>query len=214
MPCSAACTRRGRGACRPKARPCLWDLPLRGGFAHHHTTDQTRFALELVHNGGTGGRPTSDGLDATAYPSGVIGTQVEIAESVAPLIVWRRELRPDSGGPGRHRGGHGQIIEVGSSEHAPFQFAGALDRIAYPARGRDGGRDGARGIVRLGSGAPLEGKGEQDIPAGERLLVETPGGGGYGDPAERDAARLAADLRSGLVTPEAARRDYPTARED
>ena len=186
----------------------LWDLPLRGGFGLYHGGNQTRFALEMVHNGGTGGRPQSDGLDATAFPSGVIGTQVELAESVAPLIVWRRELRPDSGGAGAFRGGHGQIIEIGSSEEAPIQFAAALDRIRFPARGREGGRDGAPGVVRLASGRPLDGKGEQDIPPGERIRMETPGGGGYGDPSLRDPARIAADLESGLVTARGAGRDY------
>ena len=189
----------------------LWDLPLRGGFGLYHGTNQTRFALELVHNGGTGGRPASDGLDATAYPSGVIGTQVELAESVAPLIVWRRELRPDSGGAGTHRGGHGQVIEIGSSEDAPIQLAAALDRIKYPARGRDGGRNGASGILRLSSGRPLNGKGEQDIPPGDRIWMETPGGGGYGDPSLRDPALIDADLKNGLVTADGAEKDYGVA---
>jgi len=192
----------------------LWDLSLRGGFGHHQGANQTQFAMELVHNGGTGGRPQGDGLDATAYPSGVMGSQVEMTESTAPLIVWRRELRPDSGGPGRYRGGHGQIIEIGSSEEAPFQLAAALDRIVYPARGREGGGDGACGIVRLSSGIPLNGKGEQDIPPDDRLWVETPGGGGYGDPAERDPAAIAADLRDGLVTSEAAQEHYGFANKD
>jgi len=188
----------------------LWDLSLRGGFGHHQGGNQTPFAMELVHNGGTGGRPESDGLDATAYPSGVMGSQVEMVESASPLIVWRRELRPDSGGAGKHRGGNGQIIEISSSEGAPFQLAAALDRITYPARGRAGGHNGAPGILRLSSGKPMNGKGEQDIPPDDRLWVETPGGGGYGDPAEREPALIEADLRSGLVTPESAARDYGT----
>ncbi|MBC6438827.1 MAG: hydantoinase B/oxoprolinase family protein [Rhodospirillales bacterium] len=186
----------------------LWDLSLRGGFGHHQGENRTRFAMELVHNGGTGGRPTRDGLDATAYPSGVMGSQVEMVESTCPLVVWRRELRPDSGGAGKYRGGHGQVMEIGSSEEAPFQLAAALDRITYPARGRAGGHDGAPGVLRLSSGKPMNGKGEQDIPPGDRLWVETPGGGGYGDPAERDTPLIEADLRSELVSAGAAARDY------
>ena len=85
---------------------CLWDLPLRGGYSVG--AGSTRFASELVHNGGTGARPGSDGLSATAYPSGVMGSLVEITESVAPLIVWRREYRQDSAGAGQYRGGLGQ----------------------------------------------------------------------------------------------------------
>ncbi len=189
----------------------LWDLSLRGGFGHHHASNQSKFAMELVHNGGTGGRPNADGLDATAYPSGVLGSQVEMTESTAPLIVWRRELRPDSGGAGQYRGGNGQIIEIGSSEEAPFQLAAALDRITYPARGRAGGKDGAPGILRLSSGKPMNGKGEQDIPPDDRLWVETPGGGGYGSADRRDAKAIAADAQSGLVSREAATRDYGSA---
>ena len=203
------CLHRARpGSVPAEGTSVLWDLSLRGGFGIYHSSGQTRFALEMVHNGGTGARPSSDGLDATAFPSGVIGTQVELAESVAPLIVWRRELRPDSGGAGRHRGGHGQIIEVGSAENATLQIAAAFDRVTFPARGRDGGSNGACGTVRLSSGRHLNGKGEQDIPPDETLRIETPGGGGYGDPAARDPGLIAADLKSGLVTPAAARRDY------
>ena len=94
-------------------------------------------------------------------------------------------------------------------ENATLQLAAAFDRITYPPRGRDGGHNGARGIVRLSSGRALNGKGEQDIPPDETLQIESPGGGGYGDPAARDPALIAADLRSGLVTPAAAaKRDY------
>src|SRR5207244_872550 len=72
------------------------------------------FMMAVTSNGGTGARPDKDGLSATAYPSGVHGTPVEIAESQTPLIFWKKELRPGSGGAGRTQGGHGQIIEIGS----------------------------------------------------------------------------------------------------
>src|SRR5690242_19052982 len=98
---------------------CLWNLNVRG---------QTRsgaggnygFSMAVTSNGGTGARFAKDGLSATAYPSGVRGTPVEIAETQTPLIFWRKELRPDSGGAGRTRGGLGQIIEVGTGIDAPF----------------------------------------------------------------------------------------------
>jgi N-methylhydantoinase B len=77
-----------------------------------------------------------------------------------------------------------------------------------PARGRDGGRDGATGRVHLASGAELRAKGRQSVPAGERLVLEMPGGGGYGDPRERAPARVARDVRNGLVSRDAALRDY------
>jgi N-methylhydantoinase B len=139
-------------------------------------------------------------LSATAYPSGVRGTPVEIAETQTPLIFWRKELRPDSGGAGRTRGGLGQIIEVGSGVDAPFDILAAFDRIDHPPRGRDGGCDGEAGYVGLKSGQKLRGKGFQTVPPDDRLVVLTPGGAGIGDPKQRAAASVQDDVESGLVS--------------
>ena len=180
---------------------CLWNLNVRG---------QTRsgaggnygFSMAVTSNGGTGARFAKDGLSATAYPSGVRGTPVEIAETQTPLIFWRKELRPDSGGAGRARGGLGQIIEVGSGVDAPFDILAAFDRIDHPPRGRDGGRDGEVGYVGLKSGQKLRGKGFQTVPPDDRLLVMTPGGAGIGDPRERAPQSVRDDVESGLVSGE------------
>ena len=137
---------------------------------------------------------------ATAYPSGVRGTPVEIAESQTPLIFWKKELRPNSGGVGRTQGGHGQIIEIGSGIDRPWDILAAFDRIEHPPRGRDGGHDGAAGYVGLASGARLRGKGMQLVAPGDRLVVLTPGGGGIGAPAERKPEQVARDLADGLVS--------------
>ena len=187
---------------------CMYDLPMRGGFDADSNAKATRFAVELTHNGGTGARPGKDGLSATAFPSGVYGSQVEVTESTAPLLLRRRELRPDSGGAGRYRGGLGQIIEVQSSEEMPFDFFGTVDRVKYPARGCFGGGDGAPGHLRLGSGQLLRGKGKQRIPAGEVLVFQTPGGGGYGDPRKRPPVEVARDYAAGLISKAALKRDY------
>ena len=120
-----------------RARPC--DAGGEGG--------NYGFGMAITSNGGTGARPDKDGLSATAYPSGVRGTPVEIAETQTPLIFWRKEFRPDSGGAGRTRGGLGQIMEIESGIAEPFDLLAAFDRIDYPARGRDGGGDGAAGFV-------------------------------------------------------------------
>ena len=185
---------------------CLWNLNVRG---------QTRggqskygFSMAITSNGGTGARPDKDGLSATAYPSGVRGTPVEIAETQTPLIFWRKELRPDSGGAGRTRGGMGQVIEIESGVEAPFELLAAFDRIDNPPRGRDGGRDGAAGYVGLKSGARMKGKGFQEIPPGDRMLVLTPGGAGIGDPRARDRAQIARDVTDGLVSLDTAREVY------
>ena len=186
----------------------MWDLPVRSAFDATRKSNASAFAAELTHNGGTGARPTKDGLSATAYPSGVWGSQVEITESVTPLRVRRRELRPDSGGAGTHRGGLGQVLEVESREKAPFRFLPSVERIRFPARGRNGGSDGAAGRITLESGAVLPGKGDHVIPGGDCLVFETPGGAGYGPPASREPRAVHRDVRDGLVTPDRARTLY------
>ncbi|MCU4182007.1 hydantoinase B/oxoprolinase family protein [Bosea sp. BH3] len=177
---------------------CLWNLNVRGR-THAGAQGNYGFAMAVTSNGGTGARFDKDGLSATAYPSGVKGTPVEIAETQTPLIFWKKELRPGSGGEGRTRGGHGQIIEIESGVAAPFEILAAFDRIDHPPRGRDGGKDGAAGYVGLKSGRKLKGKGFQEIPPGDRLVVLTPGGAGIGDPAERDTTLIARDVEDELV---------------
>ena len=179
---------------------CLWNLNVRGVAAE--SDGNYGFSMAVTSNGGTGARPARDGLSATAYPSGVKGTPVEIAEAITPLVFRRKELRPDSGGAGRTRGGLGQVIEIESRIGKPFELLAAFDRIDHPARGVEGGGDGAAGAVSLASGATLKGKGFQTIPPGDRLVVLTPGGGGIGPAAERAEDALARDLAEGYVTAE------------
>ena len=188
---------------------CLWNLNVRGQ-TRSGAGSNYGFSMAVTSNGGTGARFDKDGLSATAYPSGVRGTPVEIAETQTPLIFWRKELRPNSGGAGRTRGGLGQIIELGSGVDAPFELLAAFDRIAFPPRGRDGGKDGVAGYVGLKSGQTLKGKGFQTIPPGDRLVVMTPGGAGIGAPAERAEAAIAADIEEGLVSRDIAATVYGT----
>ena len=136
------------------------------------------------------------------------GTPVEIAETQTPLIFWRKELRTDSGGPGATRGGLGQCIEIENGEAAPFSLLASFDRVDNAPRGRDGGKAGLPGTVGLADGTVLRGKGTQVIPPGARLILNTPGGGGIGDPARRAPDRVAADLADGLVSPQSAASTY------
>ena len=125
---------------------------------------------------------------------------MEIAETQSPVIFWRKEFRPDSGGAGRTRGGLGQVIEIESAEAMPFALVSSFDRVIFPARGQGGGEDGALGEVGLASGRVFPGKGRHDVPAGERMILKTPGGAGLGSAAERDPAAVARDLEDGVVT--------------
>lgn len=158
---------------------CLWNLNVRGAVKGG-SGGNYGFTMAVTSNGGTGARPHANGLSATAYPSGVKGTPVEIAEQITPLIFWKKELRDNSGGEGRTRGGHGQVIEIESGIGEPFELLAAFDRIEHPPRGRLGGKPGAAGSVGLADGTRLKGKGTQVIQPGQRLVVKTPGGGGMG----------------------------------
>lgn len=187
---------------------CMYDLPLRHA-PEAVSRGGTQFALELVFSGGTGARPSLDGLSATAFPSGVWGSQVETTEAVAPVLITRRELRQDSGGPGRLRGGLGQDIEIRSSTGEDFMLFLSVERIANPAKGRHGGLAGAPGRIRLGPDGPdLPGKGEVRIGGGETLIFQTPGGGGFGPPDERSPLAVRQDVRDELVSARAAQHVY------
>ncbi len=188
----------------------LWSLKLIAGHGLTGIGDKagTPFMTMSFHSGGAGARPRQDGLSATPFPSGVRNVPVEATEAITPLVIWRKELREDSGGAGRQRGGLGQVMEVGSRENAAFGLFASFERVKYPARGRNGGGPGARGSVRLASGAELGPKGLQVVPAGDRVIVSMPGGGGMGTPTERDPDAIKRDIQLGYVTETAARTEY------
>ena len=194
----------------------LWNPPLRGGSS---VSGQARgnkpvigdFEIITFNSGGTGARPLQDGLNATAFPSGVRTMPVEATENVAPLIIWRKELKPDSGGAGRTRGGAGQIMEIGTKGDLEFSVNASFDRIAHAPKGREGGKDGARGVVKQKSGVTLRTKGFQIIPDGDRLILELPGGAGMGNPTTREPELVARDVQDGLVSIENARSIYCVA---
>jgi N-methylhydantoinase B len=139
-------------------------------------------------------------MSSTAFPSGVHTMPIEATEQTGPIVIWRKELRPDSGGDGRQRGGLGQIIEIEPWEGHEFDFSAMFDRVNHPAKGRDGGSDGAAGVVALDDGTVMRPKGWQHVPAGRRLILKAPGGGGFGPPAERSAEARQADRMAGYVT--------------
>ena len=147
------------------------------------------------HSGGAGARPQADGLSATAFPSGVRNMPVEVNEIGSPLVFWRKEFRRDSGGQGKYRGGLGQVIELENRQGRDFSISATYERTVYPARGRHGGGPGALGRLSLDDGTEVRSKGRSVISGDRRLIVEFPGGGGYGDPAERSPEAEARDLQ-------------------
>ena len=162
--------------------------------------DGRRAEMLMFNSGGMGARPGLDGLSATAFPSGVMTMPIEATEQTGPIVVWRKELRPDSGGEGEFRGGLGQIMEIEALPGHQFDFSAMFDRVTHPARGRNGGADGTPGAVRLDDGTKMQPKGWQHVPPGRRLVLEMPGGGGYGDPGARSREARATDFTRGYVT--------------
>jgi N-methylhydantoinase B len=179
----------------------IWLTTIRG-------RGDNRFVSVFFAAGGMGARPSKDGLSATSFPSGIATTPVEVVETTSPVVVRRKELRPDSGGPGRERGGLGQAIELEVRTGEPYAVSVLADRMRFPAEGYAGGGPGATAAFRTSEGGTPDPKTTQLLPAGSRFTLELPGGGGFHDPAERDRAALAEDVAEGLVSPEAAERDY------
>jgi N-methylhydantoinase B len=178
----------------------IWVLAMSGeGGAGAAASPRRPFQVMSIGIGGMGARPTKDGLSCTAFPSGVGSIPVEVTEASSPLMFHRRELLPGSGGAGRWRGGLGGVIEIAHRHGGAFSVSAAtFDRRDFAARGRAGGADGRAGVARLDDGTVLHGKGVHEIPPGRRLVIELPGGGGWGPPQARDEACRAADAEEGL----------------
>lgn len=173
--------------------------------------DGQTFSYVTFTAGGMGARPDKDGLSATAFPSGIRGTPVEIIESSSPIIIHQKELKPDSGGPGKYRGGLGQVIRIGVRTGNPWRFPTMYDRTRFAPRGLAGGGDGAKGGIYLNGTQPLAPKHMYNLEPDDIVTLHLPGGGGYGDPAQRDPQQVLADVINGYVSPESARRDYLVA---
>ena len=174
---------------------CLWNITFRGK-TDRGANNNSLFAVTAVVNGGTGARPNKDGLSATAYPSGVKGTPVEINEAVAPLLFLKKEYNPGSCGKGKYNGGLGQVIEIKSAIDEDMDLLASFDRIKFPARGRLSGSNGKPGQVSIKGKGKLNGKGTQLIKAGDILQIYTPGGAGLGDYSEREQSLLDKDLEN------------------
>lgn len=185
----------------------IWNPSLRG-----RTAGGQPFAAVTFNAGGAGAQADRDGWNATAFPSGVKTMPVEAVEASAPILIRRKELRADSGGVGRQRGGLGQVIEIECD--GPMLANAMFDRIVHPPRGRDGGSDGARGVARVRSGKAFASKGLQEVGAGDALILELPGGGGFGPASERDPPAVRSDVADGYVSARAAREDYGVDVDD
>lgn len=139
---------------------------------------------------------------------------IEATEHAGPVIIWRKELRPDSGGAGRTRGGLGQYMEVGAQDGYEFDIQAMFDRRDHPARGRRGGQNGAPTTISQDDGSAMQAKGKQHVPHGRKVVMAFPGGAGYGDPADRPKDLVRRDLAREYISAETAQREYGLTEDE
>ncbi len=166
----------------------------------------------IIRGGGMGAGRDSDGNYIYTFPANGAGTPVEIFESDTPLIVEKRELLADSAGPGKMKGGLGKrvVFKVPDDSYAPttpVKLGMQAGRHEYPPEGLFGGRPGGRAHF-LVNGAPGNPYGLTQLMPGDVVTIDAPGGGGYGDPLDRDPERVREDVTEGYVTLEAAKKEY------
>ena len=166
------------------------------------------FSYAFFSAGGMGARPGVDGLSATAFPSGIRGVPAEAIEAVSPVMMLKRELRPDSGGAGKYRGGLGQEIVLKVDGDRPAQHSCMYDRTQCAARGAQGGKDGATGEIVLSDGSRPHPKGKYLLQPGQTVTLRLPGGGGFYSPLERPPQQVLEDVRQGRVSLASAKQDY------
>ncbi|MFH6781006.1 MULTISPECIES: hydantoinase B/oxoprolinase family protein [Methylobacterium] len=184
-----------------------------------HRADGSRWVMFSFFGGGLGGNPETDGLSHANNPiSTATIPPVEILEAAYPVVFTQWALRPDSAGAGAHRGGLGAVYEIETLTDADVFLLGERGKVA--PFGVKGGHSAA--LNRFAWQAPegwasppmVSKVTDVRIRAGERVRLETPGGGGFGHPAERDREALQRDLRLGYVSREAAARDYDLTTGD
>jgi len=171
----------------------------------------------IIRGGGLGASSRMDGHHCAIFPANGANTPVEILESDTPLIVKARELVCDSGGPGRRRGGIGRKMVLAvprgtGAPQAPTTIAVQAGRYIYPPEGLFGGRSGATARF-LRNADKADPSGLTFCDNGDTISFYSAGGGGYGDPLDRDPAAVAQDVRLGYVSLERARRDYGVIME-
>jgi N-methylhydantoinase B len=165
--------------------------------------DGKKYGAALLLAGGIGANSWRDGLSAAPFPSNAAATSVEMVEATTPLLFRRRELRADSGGAGRFRGGLGAVTEVEVRGERNCVVSVMTDRVDHPPLGFAGGGSGAPNRVTR-DGEQLPSKSRSTLMPGQLLSLQTAGGAGFGPPEQRDPALAARDVEMGYVTGEQA----------
>jgi len=180
----------------------LWNVYFKG---QHE--DGRPFVKMFFMNGGHGARPHQDGPACLSFPSNVATVPIEQFENSVPLLITEKSLLADSGGAGQFRGGPAQRVCFQTTSDHPIAMTIRHERVKFPPRGLLGGGPGAAGRDYV-NGESIPAKVRVDLQPNDKVTFETPGGGGMGPVQARDPDAIQADLDSGLVTAEGARRDY------
>ena len=187
---------------------CNFQVSLRPSSTYNSLYKAQRAEVLMFNSGGSGARPTLDGMNATAFPSGVMTMPIEATEHTGPIIIWKKELRPDSGGVGKFRGGLGQLITIGAYEGYEFDVSLMFDRVHNPPLGRKGGLPGGATVVTKDDGSKLRGKGIQFVEEGRVVEMSLPGGAGYGAPKDRLRALVLRDVILGYISIQSAKEHF------
>ncbi len=181
----------------------LWNVY----FAGRHDDDRGNFVKMFFMNGGHGGRANGDGPGCLSFPSNVSNQPIEAFEHQVPMLVREKAFIPDSGGAGKYRGGNAQRLVFEARGDNPITMTIRHERISYPPRGLLGGLPGRAGVDMINDEV-IEAKSRSILENGDRVVFETPGGGGLFPPTERDKSLINQDIESGLTTAAAARESY------
>ena len=181
----------------------LWIQKFAGSF-----DDGRPFVSHFNAQGGQGALVDRDGNAAVVFPGNIASTSAELFEHDTPLMIESKRLLPDSGGAGRQRGGLGQETIIRSLARHPVRGAVSGGRFLHGPKGIMGGHPGAKAEIRFNDDEPFLRPSRIEYRKNDRVRLAQPGGGGYGEPKERDRALVLEDVRQGYVTTEAAERDY------
>lgn len=173
---------------------CLWAMQYTGFDSRGE-----RFSNLFFLSGGQGASRDRDGTSCISFPGNISNTPIEMIEET-PILVETKSICEDSGGAGRFRGGNGQVMSIRVLNPTPLTVSFLSDRTKIPAPGFSGGQDGALGAVTI-NGNPINPKETVIVQSGDIIVLNTPGGAGYGAALEREAHLVSGDIADGMVSP-------------
>jgi N-methylhydantoinase B len=181
----------------PERTPAESGIPLHG-FAMSGWKDDKPFSTIIFFNGGQGARPNQDGLSTLSFPTNVSTTPTEVLERRAPVRILDKSFLPGSGGNGQYRGGLGQRVAMEVTSDRPVTLVVLSQRLNFPPIGRLGGENGRLERMLLND-VEVEGGKPFQLNKGDVIVLELPGGGGFGRAEERDEGLRQADIENGMT---------------